>query len=244
MSDDDLDRYLAGDSELSSLYNQSRTDARPSALTEARLLRAARETAPVQSPRPQARRWWLPVSAAASMVLATSLYLLQPDSALYSPAELPPRDDALRLPRSSQPAADAARFEAKDAAREAKSRSVMAEKAAVPGSLKSASPTAAKSAVAEQDSASGLPTSEAQLPRRLNTPTESATVQSLVDAAPNPASAGDPMPPQVWLQQITELLLSGQRQAASTALAAFHRQYPGYPLPAAITDSLGSEESR
>ncbi len=80
--DDSLERYLAGDSELSALYRQSRNaEDEPNAVMDPALLQAARDA--VVAPAPPVRlaprpRWYLPVSVAATLVVASSLYLVYP----------------------------------------------------------------------------------------------------------------------------------------------------------------------
>ncbi|MEH6826117.1 MAG: hypothetical protein V7629_19660 [Motiliproteus sp.] len=105
MSDNDLlDDYLNGDSDLSSLYAASQTeDASPSAATDSAILAAAKKelgTGPVATPRPSIKRWAVPFSAAATVLLTTTLFLTNqheiesiPTPEAFAP-ELPALDGA------------------------------------------------------------------------------------------------------------------------------------------------------
>ena len=77
-SDDTLEEYLAGDSPLSRRYRESNDEAPPAEI-DARIIAAAREQAgepPPVFPVPvPPRRWFVPLSVAATVVLSFSLVM-------------------------------------------------------------------------------------------------------------------------------------------------------------------------
>ncbi|MEH6649207.1 MAG: hypothetical protein V7707_04180 [Motiliproteus sp.] len=80
MSDDDiLDSYLSGDSDISALYQESTQNPKgPSADTDQAVLAAAKRsigTGPSVKNRRLRPSWLIPASAAATIVLSTSIYL-------------------------------------------------------------------------------------------------------------------------------------------------------------------------
>ncbi len=115
--DDLLDQYLSGDSELSALYQSGRRpEPKSSTAVDQAILAAAKKSVEDARPTPPSRRrpgWFVPLSIAATLVLSTSLYLLnQPslhrsDDALpLAPPHSPPAqrfDEADQQPRGAEP---------------------------------------------------------------------------------------------------------------------------------------------
>ena len=94
--EENLDKYLEGDSNLSSLYSASKTEtATPDESFDQAILAAAKKSVrskPVQVQRSNLKRWAVPTSVAATLLLSTSLYLSnqQQLDSLQSPAPTVP----------------------------------------------------------------------------------------------------------------------------------------------------------
>ncbi|OMH39254.1 hypothetical protein [Motiliproteus sp. MSK22-1] len=110
-----LDKYLEGDSDLSRLYSASKTETTANESFDLAILDAAKQSVgskPAMLQRSKLKRWAVPTSVAATLLLSTSLYLhnhQQLDS-LQSPAPYAPS----RLLLDNQRATDLLEDEALD----------------------------------------------------------------------------------------------------------------------------------
>lgn len=236
------------DARLDRLYRETERDSPPAHVDAAIRAAARREVgARPRAPAAALRRWRVPVSIAALVVLSVTLVTLVreeggDDRAQVAPRLAPAPKPAAGAPRPAQPdaaeaplgAMEARRAPAPPAPRE--ERRVVAEPAA-----KQASPPSAPAteqvpmrapAIAARRSApaagAGAPAADAESARALSGPLPSAA--SRRDPAP-PWLGYEKEPPQKWLDRIFELRRQGENAAAGEMLAEFKRRFPDHPAP-------------
>lgn len=206
------------DPTISALYRRSGDLQPPAHLDEAVLGEARRAL------RRRSRRWILPLSTAAVLVIGVGLVLriaVQPEFGPH-PAGVPGTlTESAPEPKAQQaPPPANRRLQADDAAsplakpqaaspREFSAESLQEEPAAPQRARKKASAAP-----------SGAP--EAEMGRSL----EKAVPRLAPDELPQAAET-----PELWLTRIRELLSAGRRAEAKAQLAALLRQYPDYPIP-------------
>jgi hypothetical protein len=208
-----FEAYLRGESTLSHLYRQTMASQPPAAL-DAAVLTAARQAVYLHPQRVWWRRWIVPVSVAAVVVLSLSMVT-------WWWEEISTGLTDARHPNPAQTHAPAAPQAPQDLqpAREPTPHTPMAP----------VMPT---------------PPSETRAPHRQDSyrHSESDRRQRASGFAEEPVSTEQreekkvggqeesPLPPEEWLQQIATLRRQGQIAEAEASLAAFKRQYPSYPL--------------
>ena len=269
MSDDELDRYLSGDSDLSQLYRQARDKrAAPAAETEQAILAAARrelQTAP-QSPHATAparvrfKRWAIPTSVAATLLLSTSLYLTQqpelPSSKLLEQ----------QVPGTPSPTRKKATLESnRTELREAPQTRLLEAEQAMPAEQGSAKISRDNRDQARQQQLQSAPSDPPVPSPSVASPTmidslsaqQEASVMAeeptLPDSTPAAAAAAADFvkpeqdyrdQPELWLSLINELIKANKRADAQDHLAAFRLRHPTYPIPEALQQLLTGESDR
>jgi hypothetical protein len=223
MADDrDLDDLLAGRSELSRLYRETR-DVQPPAHLDARVLSAARREARRSRPwAPFGAGWGVPVGAAAVVVLSLGLLsLVWRDTEELRPARPPAERVAPRTDGAGRATGDAL-HDAVPALRreEADMERGRAAPAPPPARDEDAQgrrlPQRAPAAASGQ--AGGFARAE-----------ESDRVQGLSTLKALGEAAAES--PKDWLARIRALLDAGDTARARTELARFLTAHPGHPLP-------------
>lgn len=217
MTEPRQDKSEAGvhDPALSALYRRS-GDIQPPVELDDAVLDAARRAS-------RRRRWIFPLSTAAILVIGVGLVLrtaMQPEFGTH-PAGIPGT-----LTDSPSGA------EAEQTPSPAQARRPRADDAAAPAAKPQAAPP--------RELTPGLLHEERAEPPRTRSKASAAPqvapeadMGMSVEKAP-PRAAPDDLPqaqPEPWLTRIRELLLEGRRAEAKQQLAAFRRQYPGYPIP-------------
>lgn len=212
------------DPAISALYRRSRDSEPPAELDHAVLAEAQR----VARRRP--RRWLLPLSTAAVVVVGVTLVLKMGMQPQFSPQPAgvphePPGPVSAPEQRQPTPVAPPA-------------RDSRAEEALSPP-LKSASPPPRPTAKRRTEGLESL-SEPAQSDRmRFKAPAAPA-VQSKAAGAPaaeerESLNVQDAPTPELWLKQIEELLTSGRQSEAKAQLAAFRRRYPDRSIPKELT---------
>lgn len=256
-NDDLLDRYLDGNSDLSDLYHRSDSvePERFDKLDSVILAAAKKELgcAPQSVAERRALRWLAPLSAAATVVISASLYLInQPDLAPL-PTPMPQlqesgvlQADRDRAAPSERPAAELKeRHEREQKARQFGTGARLNEApAGAPSSAlapKAAQPIARPNPPRAPISSQVTPTKKLRLDdssevQRATQGSASATVGDGMMAKEAPGVAeqrqtGFRDAPERWLQQIRALLAAELWGEAEDELAAFRQRYPDYPLP-------------
>jgi hypothetical protein len=233
--DEMLDEYLAGNSELSRQYREAATESSPANL-DALILRAARREL-----RPQPRRWMLPLSMAAAVLLSMSVILRLPQESL-SPQPSRQKATAETAPASTlSPAADAPIVRAEQ---KAATPSRPAVPVPVPASAAAPAPTAepfansaADNAPAAEEKQEAAPLSQpaakkAQGAERQSAPSAAGMLAPRRDeVGPAAAEERDAMTPASWIARIRELQRSGKTGEAADELKNFRASYPDYVLP-------------
>lgn len=115
--DEQLDDYLRGDSPLTRAYRETAREQPPARL-DAAILAQAGTGAPRRGGRP---RWLIPLSLAATVVLAVGVVLFATrEGAGPLPPEAPSAPEPMKVPETKAPAPktlkEAPRFDARDAA--------------------------------------------------------------------------------------------------------------------------------
>ncbi|MEH6814136.1 MAG: hypothetical protein V7677_16505 [Motiliproteus sp.] len=107
MNDDDLNEYLEGGSDLSSLYAESKTaPVGTSESIDQSILAAAKRSVgsqPTSAKASPIRRWGVPASVAATVLLSTTLYLTNQQEIEYSsqPESYAPTESAINEARKN-----------------------------------------------------------------------------------------------------------------------------------------------
>ncbi|MEJ2590633.1 MAG: hypothetical protein P8178_04375 [Candidatus Thiodiazotropha sp.] len=209
MSDRDRQREGIGDPALSDLYRRARREQPPAALDAAILAQARRRLAQ------RRRRWLMPVSTVAVILLGFSLTLTlveRPEWSSAPPRPAPAEHEAPSQSVAAPPAPAAPPSGAGMREESMRRKSAPATQAAAP------EPAAESDAVELQDAGKPSPT---LLKRERQAP--AAAVSGMAVESP-----------QVWIDEMLELLRKGQTEAARQSLQAFRRVYPEHPLPPAL----------
>jgi hypothetical protein len=226
-----LDDYLAGNSELSRRYREAATESSPAGLDE-QILRAARREL-----RPRPRRWMLPLSMAAAVLLSMSVILRLPQESI---APEPPQQSAAAPTMAALPATDAPAASAQQKAA-APPRLAPAASASAPASAPTAEPFAnsaadsAPAAEGKQEAAPQIsqPAAEKVLgAERQRAPSAAGMLAPRRDeASPAATEERDALTPASWIARIRELRRSGKPDEAAAELKKFRAHYPDYVLP-------------
>lgn len=218
------------DPEVARRYRELEREEPPPALDAGIRAAARRETesrpAPLVAP-PARRRWYVPLAAAAVIVLSVAVTLnlqrAEPDPELGLPDNPPPRVEPAPVPKASAapPMIDATRdvpaepAVAPRRAREKRAASVTQAVPAAPDRSTAVAPSApVESTGAERELARG----------------------SKLESAAKPADLESS--PEAWLAHIVELRREGRHPQADESYAAFRRRYPEYRIPESIRDRV------
>lgn len=212
------------DHDLSARY-RALPDEAPSASIDAAVLAAARRD--VEMRRASGlRRWTLPVSIAAVVVLSVLVTLgidgERPDVEVLrkdaAPAHSPPRAEEARQNRPT----------AKKGSEPFSAIRLRPEPAPTPSALAEAAPSESQGMRMRDRTAADRAKAEARAPLR-------------ADAAKR-KQAADAEAPDVWLERIARLRREGRVEEAEKALKAFRRAHPDYEIPKAMSEAvLGPE---
>lgn len=220
---------LLDDQRLSGLYQETRGVEPPDRLDQ-RILTAAR-TAVEPRPTPviplikpqRARRWTLPLTLAATVVLAVGLIRVLPPTGERSGMPAALEEKAARS--RSQPATE------KDAPKVGRAESTRADHAdrvdhVPPASIPPAAPTVSALQSAPQPALAAPKASAEQRPQEPLSPNapvrQNEATSSIQDRAKQ-------RPPAEWLAEIAELRRQGRTAEAEARLREFRRHYPDHP---------------
>ena len=206
---DSSDNDLPQDEQISQAYQSLNKEATPSALDEQILAAARREV----SARPQqvsfARRWAVPVSVAAVIVLSVSLFTMHQAPLQVSPTSAP-------APASIEPMAvppmeeQAVRSDSVETKQELLMKQRSAAKPDIPEADIQADPDTA---------ASSRKMYEAE-----------PVLEKEKTMAPAAGFSADAVVIEEQLATIRQLLKEGKQEEATSALKTFQQRYPDYPL--------------
>lgn len=209
------------DPRLERLYREAAREAPPAHLDAAILAAARREV----GARPRAfasrlRRWHVPVSIAAVVMVSVSLVILVREDGGDQMVQAPP--STVTTP-AEQPAGPATQLAPATAAREAARSQAAAPAPPRRESREDASVPAAASEPLVARSAPDAPPAKARARAMQTKPTEQDR---------QPVWHGfEKEPPQKWLDRIEELKRQGQAADAEDMLSEFKRRFPVHPLP-------------
>jgi len=240
-------------SRLSGHYRAGSTEEPPAHLDAAILAAARREVERARF----ARKWHLPASIAAVLVIGVSLALMT--SEIEDP--LPPPDTSAGVAANeARQAAPALAMKQESQARPASRPGI--ERESRPSRERSArsdreADTRQNSAAGHADSAAAAPSVAAPAPApalqqfEAAAPSESVAEQksALADSAQGkrataalrkeetaPSSATPADAPEEWLKRIEDLLRNGKTAPAREQLAEFRKRYPDYRLPETLLE--------
>ena len=244
------------DPRLDGAYREAPREEPPEALDE-RIRAAARRAVDARpqslsAQRSWASRWRIPLSVAATVVVAVTLsFMMQDEEARKSRvappigSPVPQTAPAMREMEAKQPAPPAT-IQKLEAAPEARGRA---------DEVSPAPATPAQGAIQPAPSAPAAGTGTAPAPfvreeqRRSLPDTEAAPglsrdralsdrpVGATREAVPARAPAAVPAqrPPETWLEEIRRLKAQGREAEAAAELAEFRRRYPDFALPADLS---------
>jgi hypothetical protein len=243
------------DPKLEAAYRALGAEEPPRALDDA-ILAAARRSA-----QPWTRRWALPVSVAAVVVLSVTVTLRiqheQPELEMPSPAK---KDAAQadRLAAAAPPAQAPARPAADPAVRATQPMASSPREAdAFPRSSQDRAP--AENQAKEETASKVAPLAEKQvdtpaLAKRADARSEVGAAAGSVAAPPAPAAPAPAMramqrdrmaeertaapPPEKELERIAELRKQEMHEEADKALAEFRKRYPEFKIPAPMLERV------
>lgn len=231
-----LDRYLQGGSVLSKIYKSTTADAPPAELDAAVLAKARQAVeAHTRTRAPALRRWMIPASLAAVLILAVGLvtfvfehggtpFAPKPVGSKESfeqrqqPVQMLDREMPLQQQQKSkrQPRGGSVNEPIPGKDSETRRSNVTA-----PASV--ASPAERPAASTPADAARPKEEAKHEQPR----PDKASEADQL---APTRAVAPEDLSPQEWLKRIVELRKQGKLSEAQSSLAEFRRRYPDYPV--------------
>lgn len=250
MTPPDMER----DPQLSALYRAGSEAGPPSALDDA--IRAAARREVSAGPRhTAARRWRLPLSLAAVLVLSVSVVTLmreqgadRPETLLLPPADVQTRSagKAPAGPALPQGKAEVRRQDKpapvpdRPAAPEIQAPAEPPPSAVSTEQKMMAAPVASGSAPAGADAAPAEDAAGARLERQEPRPLLRSAPAPFADkpsvpAKPEPAALWRDLltaPPEQWIERIVELRRGGKIDDADALAAEFSRRFPGRQLPA------------
>lgn len=231
---------------LDRLYREAAGEAPPAHLDAAILAAARREVgARPRALAPALRRWYVPVSIAAVVVVSVSLVMLVreeggvqmreaqvPEAAMrrIEPAAAPPTQPTLAEAESS-------RVQPQAAAPERLRRQESRDDARYPAAEERAAP--AKADTVTPGRMAAAPTAPSELlaaPSAADAPQARLGVRGM---SAQPAEqdrlpvwrAFEKEPPEKWLAQVEELRRQGRTADAEEMLSEFKRRFPQHPLP-------------
>lgn len=233
------------DARVSQRYRELPAEEPPRALDEAILAAARREVRAHPAPPPLGpwapagrRRWYVPVAAAALIVLAVAVTLRvqleQPD--LEAPDARAPPPATLSEPR---PAPEAAKPLAKEAEKRAEpqreARKTAPERQAAARAEQAKPAEAPKTFVPDPAPPAAAPPAAAMRSAPMQRGDEAARDRAAERQAIGAMSAKrmqEPAPtPERELERIAELRKAGRHDEADKALAEFRKRYPDYKIP-------------
>ena len=251
----DFESFLSGDdARLEALYRKlphAEPDARLDSAVHALAQRA------VAQPRPHMRARWLPVSAAAAVVLiAAGIVLRIAPQMQQRPATLPETAPTATLrsvpttslqpesaPAESAPAAGSPAAAVVPTPPPAAPSPHMRRLEAAPKPAPRAFPTPAMRkaepapAAAEAKTTTPAPPMAAAPMRAENADAQSAPAVPAPNlAAPAARDSNASLYPEHWLANIRQMLSENRREAALRSLAEFRKRYPDYRLPDDLRD--------
>jgi len=255
MDEHEWERYLDGDSDLTALYRASQAPPPATPRADARVRAAAQAQIPAppdatRHPLQRARRWWVPASVAASLVMATSLYLVQRPVVLMEgppPPAFKAAADRAQESRIAPPQAAPQTLPSTSAMDTA--RSTREPHSATPERANAAAPAAALKKQPPLPQALQAPVPR-QMPER-----QEQEKQAAEAIARSSGTASEPAPgfgdggsatedaalsdPQQWLARIAALAAADQLESARGEWLRFQQRYPEIALPAALSEQLG-----
>lgn len=234
MTNDIIDDYLDGKSEISSLYAESRKREIDTSKSDAIVLAAARrdlESRPesVRSTATKLYKWIVPMSVAATVVLTATLFVSNQgvlDAPSYSPPDLIKSKNERIDQEAALPVLEKASPMVKDALR----TEVESDKEDV-----------------EQFQAKGLR-------QQADSPAMSMTVDDAVSEMPSSVFADKDLMGMVsadveeeseirgvegWITDIKQLISTGQLETARLEIAALLKAYPDVVIPAEMSELVG-----
>ncbi|MBI3375876.1 MAG: hypothetical protein HY017_29510 [Betaproteobacteria bacterium] len=262
------------DKDLSERYRASARDEPPAQIDAAILAAAQRAVAsqpwPVEAPRPL-RRWYVPVSLAAVIVLSLVVTLRiqreQPELALPDappaavrekeqktvektpePRAAPPAEVVLRPAPKSAPAQAAAQPAAPGFAVDPKPRrdagpppAAREEIAAESKPIRDAAPAPQASA----EAASGrIAENTVELSAAAGARREARAMSAPAPAAPQMALAKRELAPEEWLERIAELRKQGRDKEADEQFADFKRRFPEFRIREPMMERIAPRLAR
>ncbi len=245
------------DPQLAAIYLAGAEAGPPTRLDDA-IRAAARREVKAGPRRGGLRRWQLPLSLAAVLVLSVTVVTQmreqgadRPETLLLPPVEVQPQAAEKSRADPAPPPAPEARRRDRPAVPSRPAAPVEPPRAAVSGQKRVAPPAESRAGPAETDAApafaedaAGL-RSERQAPRLRSAPapladmpagsSAAAPARSAVLAAPDPAVLWRDLitaPAEQWIERIVELRRAGKIADADALAAEFGRRFPDRRLPA------------
>lgn len=221
------------DAKVSARYRELAREEPPRHVDDAILAAARRATAsrpaPLVAPSGR-RRWYVPVAAAAIIVLAVAVTVhverQQPDFEVAeqqaAPVQTPVTEPAAKRDSSAPPAPGA---EARSPAELQKSQTSSSQPAAP--TPNSAEPLAG---LRESQRSDAAPSAARARPEARAMRSERGAEQKLIGLA---AAS-----PEQWLQGIVDLKRQGRDEEAEEQLGDFRKRYPDYRIPEAIAEKF------
>jgi hypothetical protein len=233
-----LDDYLAGNSEVSRLYREIPKESSPTTLDD-QILRAARREL-----RPKPRRWMVPLSMAAAVLLSMSVILQLPKE------RMTPQPSAHKpVAEETAPAAAPSMADAPAAVAQRNTAAPSRQTPAAPAPAPTAEPLANSAesisldhspAVEEKQEAAPItnqPAAKKAFAVERDRAAPSAGMLAPSRDEPRPASLDErsEMTPESWIEHIRELRRTGKSVEAASELKNFRARYPDYVLPPDLT---------
>ncbi|MCU7845186.1 MAG: hypothetical protein KZQ93_15260 [Candidatus Thiodiazotropha sp. (ex Monitilora ramsayi)] len=214
MTTQDQHQEKIEDRSLSALYQASRRE-QPAADLDGEILAQAHRYA-----RSRRRRWLIPLSTAAVILLGTSLTLtlVQPPTEIMAPDEM---DDAFSeelAPQSPGPASPPA------AAPVIKRQAIMPEARQPAVELQSALPSRAAT------------DADVSVPKEKRSAEMKQQRFSTAPAMPEREVGESIRTPQAWIDAMLTMLRKGDLKALRAELVLFRKRYPELPLPSELAD--------
>jgi hypothetical protein len=198
------------DQALSELYQATRREM-PSSQLDREILDQAERVA-----RSRRRRWLLPLSTAAVILLGTSLTLTLVEPPVTT--SLPELEEDAVMDESEE-------IRQMTPAAPLRKRQVISPEASEPKvELQSVAPSSA-----DRDGGMAAPKEKAVLERQMDAFRSATAISEGEAQAPIQSAAS-------WIETMKALLREGDREALVKALAAFRQAYPDYPLPAELAE--------
>jgi hypothetical protein len=215
-----------------SAHYRSLGDEQPPEALDAAILAASRRAVGAGPRRSPMRRWALPVSIAAVVVLTMSVVVRieveRPELEKAAPVPVTPQVlEQKAMPRADQNEAGSLEKRAVESAAQPKAKASAAPErpAAAARQFVPEPPPAGAPASAESAAQSNLGGAGARAPA-------SAAPAPAAPAASEAQSAGKTVEsPRAWLERIARLRREGHVKEADESLAEFRKRYPDYEIP-------------